>query len=193
MTPIIIDQVEPALLEQEPPRTLPVLLLPNLLGEYLILTPLKAYFDPLLISGVAAAVAMALLQVSPLLWVVWGGVLATHLGVTFWKLGRRVREDMALIKYGIIVRAHILRVRTQRDISGNVVGACLDCVIPVGRQRISIGSVWLSDEVEAARLEKCGRVQVICLPRKPGTWRLLEVRSPRLRYEPFSETPPIPT
>lgn len=191
MPPIIIDQVEPEIFKHTPPRPLPNFILPNLLGEYLIITPLKTYLDPLLLGGIAAAIALFLLQVGLLLWIVLGLVLAVHVGVALWKLIRHVREDIALVKYGIIVRAHILRVRPQRDIEGSIVAMCLDCAIPISRQRTSVGSVWLTDEVEAARLEKQGRVQIICLPRTPGTWRLLEARSPTVYYTPINATPVI--
>lgn len=183
--PVVIDLVERDLLQGEPPRRLPLLFVPNLLGEYLLERPLISYFDPLLLGGLVAALALALLQVGPLLWLLLGAILAVRLGIAAWRIGRRVAEDRALLRYGIVIYAHILEMRPSRDSAGQIDGAYLDCAIPVGRRRTSVGSVWMPDAAEAARLGRLGRVLVICLPRAPGAWRLLEYKSSALRYEPL--------
>lgn len=186
--PLIVDLVSPTLLQSEPPRRLPLLLLPNLIGEYLIETPLATYINPVLIGGIVGALAMAILDVGPLLWRLLLIILTIHLGVATWRLGRCIWDDLALIKYGVLVRARILRVRSYRDACGNLAGAYLDCAIPIGQRRISVGSVWLANAHEALRLKRQERVQVICLTCPPGTWRLLEGSSTELRYEALNES-----
>ncbi len=180
--PIIVNQVDPVLFQRQPPRSLPPMLLVNLLGEYLIEVPLKTYIDSVVIGSLVGAIALALLRVGPLLWILLGLILLTHLATAAWKLGRQIHADMALLKYGIIVRAHILHLRPQYNEQGQPVGALLDCAIPTRRRRTSVGSVWLADTVEATRLARQGRVRVICLVRAPGTWRLLESTGPEFRY-----------
>jgi hypothetical protein len=56
--------------------------------------------------------------------------------------------------------------------------------MPVSAARASVGSVWLASLAEAERLLRQGSVRVICLPRAPGTWRLLEGQGSEQRYEP---------
>jgi len=180
--PIIVNQVDSALLQQRPPRPLPPLLLLNLLGEYLIEVPLKTYIDSVVIGSLVGAIALALLHVGPLLWILLGLILLTHLATAAWKLGKQIREDMVLLKYGIVVRAHVLHLRPQYNEQGQPAGALLDCAIPTRRRRTSVGSVWLANTNEATRLAKQGRVRVICLVRAPGTWRLMESTGPEFRY-----------
>lgn len=180
--PVVVDQVDASLFQQQPPRLLPPFLLLNLLGEYLLTTPLKVYIDPVIIGGLVGAIAAAALRMDSRIILLLILLILIHLGTAIWKLARQIREDMALLKYGIIVRAHILHLRLHFDAQGQPAGAFLDCAIPIRRHRTSVGSVWLADAAEAARLAKQGRVTVICLVRAPGTWRLLESTSPEFRY-----------
>lgn len=187
--PLIVDQVDPAVLQQPPPRTLPLLLLPNLLGEYLISLPLRAYFDRVIIGVLISAMLIVFLDASRLAWVLLGLVLLIRLGVLIWKISRHVHEDMSLLKHGVIISAHILRIRSGPTVRGKASGWYLDCAMPVGPRRMSLGSVWLADLRETHRLHQQGRVRVICLPRAPGTWRLLEGQGlEACYYEPLNQT-----
>lgn len=185
--PVATDLIEPALLHRPPPRPLPFMLVPNLLGEYVLERPFSAYFDPLLVGGIIAAVAMALLGVGLWLWVILLTIMVIRLLVVAWDVAWRVYEDVQLLKYGEVLWAHVLRMRSCRDYDGEIAGAYLDCAIRVGPRRTSVGSVWMPDIVQAMALERRGRLLVLCLPRTPGTWRLLEYTSPDLCYEPAQE------
>lgn len=182
--PDILDLVDRDLLEQPPPRSLPALFVPNLIGEYLLERPAHAYLDLYLIAGLCAAVAMLILQPSPLLWLPLLLLLVLRLGGPAGRLFRNVREDYLLLRHGVVVQAHILGVRPCREGAGNPGGAYLDCVIPVTSKRSSVGSVWMPDTADALRIGAAGRVPVICLARAPGTWRLRDGDGPHLRYEP---------
>lgn len=186
--PIITDQVDPALLQQPPPRALPPLLLPNLLGEYLIELPLSVYLNPVLLGSIVAALAMIVLNISlPPLWLALALILTVHIGMGVWKISCRIREDMKLIKYGIITRARILRCRLYAGPADRPGGAFLDCAISIGRNRTVVGSVWLADSAEALCLAETGWLPVICLPRVPGTWRLLHPLKSEVYYDLFLE------
>jgi len=77
----------------------------------------------------------------------------------------------------------VLRLRPHRSTSGAIDGAMLDCAIPIAPRRTYVGSIWLSNGAEAARLARQGRVEVICLPRTPGTWRVIEEVKSDIRYD----------
>jgi hypothetical protein len=55
-----------------------------------------------------------------------------------------------------------------------------------------VGSIWVADGIEAARLARQGRVEVICLPRTPGTWRLIEEIRSDVRYDRVGPMAQIP-
>jgi hypothetical protein len=171
------------LLNHLPPRPLPPWLIADLIGDQLAERPLRAYIDPLLICGIVAAVALTLLRAP--LWLSWmlALLMGVRLGMIVWEFLGRSLIDLRLLRYGVLVRALVLRSRPARTITGTVSGAYLDCVMPLAKGRTSVGSVWLSDLEEAERLAAQGRVQVICLPRAPGTWRLLEGKCAEFRYD----------
>ncbi len=184
-------RIDGPLLQRLPPRPLPLWLIADLIGDQLAERPLRSYIDPLLICGLVAAVALALLRAP--IWLSWvlALLMGVRLGMIAWEFLGRSLLDFQLLRYGILVRAHVLRSRPNKAISGLIHGAYLDCVIPVGRGRTSVGSVWLSDLQEADRLAAQGRVQVICLPKAPGTWRLLEGKCAEFRYELSKENRPV--
>jgi len=110
-------------------------------------------------------------------------VIVGRTGRGAWQVWRRARDDLSLLRDGLTLRAHVLRMRPHRDTTGEIDGALLDCAIPVAQRRTYVGSIWLSDGIEAARLARQGRVAVICLPRTPGTWRVIEEIKADVRYE----------
>lgn len=185
--PDVLDLVEPTTLESAPPRRLSPFFVPNLIGEYLIERPLRSYLDLYLIVGLVAAIVMALLRVGPLLWLLLVALLLLRGSRAFWRIYRDVREDYLLLRYGLVVNAHIMGVRTSRDANGDLSGAYVDCAIPVTARRTSVGTVWMPDAAEAARLGRVGRLPVIALPTSPGAWRLRNGDGPHLRYEPAGE------
>jgi hypothetical protein len=73
--------------------------------------------------------------------------------------------------------------RPHRSLNGEIDGVLLDCALPVALRRTYVGSIWLSDPNEALRLAHQGRVEVVCLPRTPGTWRVAEEVRCDVRYE----------
>lgn len=185
--PAVLDLVEPTVLDHQPPRRLPAFFLPNLIGEYLIERPLRTYLDPLVLAGCVGGIVMMILQVGPLLWIALISILAVRIGGGAWRMFRDVHEDYLLMRYGVLINAHVMGVRTCRNAHGDVAGAYVDCAIPLTRRRTSVGSVWLPDAAEAMRLGSIGRLPVICLARAPGAWRLRDGDGPHLRYEPAAE------
>lgn len=184
--PDVLDLVDRELLEAAPPRPLPRFFLPNLIGEYLLERPARAYLDPFLLAGLAALVALLALRLGPtaLLAPLLLALLALRLSGPLLRLWGRVREDYLLLRDGVVVRAHVIGVRPCRDAAGNPAGAYLDCAIPLSRRRTSVGSVWMPDAADALRISAAGQVPVICLARAPGTWRLRDGDDGSLRYEP---------
>ena len=75
---------------------------------------------------------------------------------------------------------------------GTIDGALLDCAIPVAPRRTYVGSIWLANGAEAQRLKHQGRVEVICLPRTPGTWRVIEDVKSDIRYDRMGAIQQIP-
>jgi hypothetical protein len=184
--PDVLDLVDHELLELGPPRQLPRFFVPNLIGEYLLEQPARAYLDPLAIISAGAALLIYLLRLGSLSWVAWllVALVALRLSGPLLRLWRNVREDYLLLRDGVVVSAHVIGVRPCRDNAGNPAGAYLDCAIPLTRQRTSVGSVWMPDASDALRIGAVGRVPVICLAHAPGTWRLRDGDGTRFRYEP---------
>jgi hypothetical protein len=185
--PAVLDLVEPSVLEHQPPRRLPIFFLPNLIGEYLIERPLRHYLDPLVIAGFVGAIVLVMLQIGPLLWIALISLLVIRIGGGAWHMFRDVYEDYLLMRYGVLVNAHVMGVRTCRNAHGDIAGAYVDCAIPLSQRRTSVGSVWLPDAAQAMQLGSQGRLPVICLARAPGAWRLRNGDGAHLRYQPTGE------
>ena len=60
-------------------------------------------------------------------------------------LWRQVGDDLALLRNGLTVRAHVLGLRPHRTTMGAIDGALLDCAIPVAPRRTYVGSIWLAN------------------------------------------------
>jgi len=186
-----VHRINGPLLKHVPPRPLPPWLIADLIGDQLAERPLRSYIDPLLICGMVAAIALALLSAPIILSWLLALVMGVRLGMIVWEFLGRSLIDLRLLRYGVLLRAHVLRARPARTMTGTPNGAYLDCVMPFAKGRTSVGSVWLSDSEEAERLAEQGRVQVICLPRAPGTWRLLEGKCAEFRYDLSEENRPV--
>lgn len=169
--PDVLDLIEPGTLDRPPPRRLPVFFLPNLVGEYLLDLPLRAFLSLFVIICLAGALALTALGAPAPLSLTLLALAALRLLRPALRLFRNVREDYLLLRDGLVVTGHVLGVRPCYDSGGNLAGAFLDCAIPLTRQRTSVGSLWIADANEAMRLSAAGRLTVICLPRAPGTWR----------------------
>ena len=176
-------QIDAALLRHEPPRSLPPTLLADLVGDRLLAAPLRAYLDPLMLVGIAAALGLALLRTP--LWLSWAVavVVALRLASLVWHFLGPALADARLLRNGMVVDAQVRRLRVGGTPGEPHEGAYIDCAMPVSVARTSVGSVWLASTSEAENLLLQGHVRVICLPRAPGTWRLLEGRAEQ-RYEP---------
>lgn len=188
----ITDQVDAGYLEQSPPRPLPLVVVMNLLGEYLFERPTSLIFAPTFLAGVAGFIAMAILQWPRYLLFLPLLLVAIHLGQEFYQAWRRTWDDLMLLRKGLRLRAHILRMRPHRDTLGQIDGALLDCAIVVSPRRTYLGSIWLADGIEALRLARQGRIEVICLPRTPGTWRVIEEVKSEVRYDRMGPVAQIP-
>ncbi len=187
----VTDQVDAAYLKLATPRPLPFLVVINLMGEHMFSRP-QAFLDPWLILGLVGSIFFAAIRIPGPLLLIPLSLVLMRLAVGGYHLWRRVSDDLALLRKGLIIRAHVLRLRPHRTLTGEINGALLDCAIAVAPRRTYIGSVWLAEGHEALRLARQGRVEVICLPRTPGTWRLVEQVETEVRYDrmgPMAEIP----
>jgi hypothetical protein len=183
--PRVTELVDDAYLVHAPPRPFPAAALPALIGDTALRRPL---LDPALL---ACAAILGLLLARDAWWPL---LLPPLAGVLWWvwrrALGvwRKVCDEVGLLRHGRTVRARVLRLRPHRNTLGEIDGALLFCAIPVAARRTYVGSVWLSDGTEALRLHREGRVNVICLPRTPGTWRIVDALHSEQRYDTPSLT-----
>jgi hypothetical protein len=188
----VTEQVDSAYLHQTPPRPLHFSVVLNLLNDHLFERPLKTFLDPLVIIGVVLLIVLVALRASPALRLVPMLLIVLRLAIDARVIWRRVSDDLALLRKGLIIRAHVLGLRPHRTTLGEIDGALLDCAIPVAPRRTYVGSIWLADGAEALRLARQGRVEVLCLPRTPGTWRVIEDVQSDIRYDRVGPIQQIP-
>ena len=182
--PVVLELIDPTLLDHPPPRRLPIFFLPNLLGEYLLERPPRSFLDPWAIGALFGALTLGLLSVG-----LWPPALLLAYSLfriitPAWVVMRRAVADYKLLRRGVIAYAHIMGMR-HGDKNCPPGGAYLDCVISLTAHRSSVGSVWLPDAEEARQLAALRYVQVLCLPKVPGTWRLRLIDRPGIRYDPW--------
>jgi hypothetical protein len=188
----VTDQVDAAYLEQAPPRPVPPGVFLNLLNDHIFERPLRSLLNPALVTGVVVLVILFVLRASPLLRLLPLALIIGWMAIEARQIWRQTQEDMALLRNGLMIRAHVLRLRAHRATSGAIDGAMLDCAIPIAPRRTYVGSIWLSNGAEASRLASQGRVEVICLPRTPGTWRVIEDVKSEIRYDRMGPMQQIP-
>jgi hypothetical protein len=188
----VTDQVDADYLEQPPPRPLPPVVALNLLGDYIFDRPSSTFLDPLLLISVVTLVGMITLHAHRLLWFAPLLLIMVRISIRAYRIARRIWDDLLLLRKGLRLRAHVLHMRPHRNTMGEIDGALLDCAIVVAPRRTYVGSIWIADGIEAARLARQGRVEVICLPRTPGTWRLIEEIRSDVRYDRVGPVAQIP-
>jgi hypothetical protein len=188
----VTEQVDAAYLEQAPPRPLQPMVILNLFNDHIFDRPLQTFLDPVLIASVIVLILLfvmrssTVLRLAPLLLIIFRLIINAR------RIWRLASEDLALLRDGLTIRAHVLRLRPHRTTMGDIDGALLDCAIPVAPRRTYVGSIWLSDSAEALRLARAGRVDVLCLPRTPGTWRVIEDVKSNIRYDRIGPMKRIP-
>jgi len=188
----VTDQVDADYLEQAPPRPLRPVVALNLLGENIFERPARTLLDPLLIAGLICLIALMVLRTDRWLWFVPLLVILARLALGAYHIGQRTWGDLMLLRNGLRLRAHILRLRPHRNTLGEINGALLDCAIVIAPRRTYAGSIWVADGLEAVRLAQRGRLEVICLPEAPGTWRIIEEVKSDVRYERVGPAQSIP-
>jgi hypothetical protein len=188
----VTEQVDAAYLQQPPPRRLTSAMIVNLLSDHVFERPLKAFLDPVIIASVIVLLVLFALRASTALRLVPVLIIVIRLVIDARQIWRRVSDDLALLRNGLTIRAHVLGVRAHRTTMGAIDGALLDCAIPVAPRRTYVGSIWLSNGAEALRLQRQGRVEVLCLPRTPGTWRVIENVKSDIRYDRMGPIQQIP-
>ena len=188
----VIDQVDSHYLQQAPPRSLSYVVLLNLLGDHIFERHFSAFLDPVLIAGLATLILLIALRTNALLWLVPLAIVVGRLAVGAIRAWRRAWGDLMLLRDGQLLHAHVLRMRPHRNTAGEIDGALLYCAVPVTPQRAHVGSIWLSDGIEAAQLARQGRLAVLCLTRTPGTWRIIEELKSEVRYERVGPMPQLP-
>ena len=188
----VTEQVDAAYLQQFPPRRLSPVVMANLLSDHVFDRPLKAFLDPLIIAGIITLLVLFALRASTTIRLVPVLLIVIRLLISTRHLWRQVSDDLALLRNGLTVRAHVLGLRPHRTTLGVIDGALLDCAIPVAPRRTYVGSIWLANGAEAQRLNLQGRVEVICLPRTPGTWRVIEDVKSDIRYDRMGAIQQVP-
>jgi hypothetical protein len=188
----VTEQVDATYLQQSPPRPLSPAVMVNLLSDHIFERPLKAFFDPLIIAGIITLLVLFALRASSAIRLAPVLLIVIRLLISARYLWRHVSDDLALLRNGLTVRAHVLGLRPHRTTMGAIDGALLDCAIPVAPRRTYVGSIWLANGAEALRLKRQGRVEVICLPRTPGTWRVIEDVKSDIRYDRMGSIQQIP-
>lgn len=188
----VSDHVDAVYLQQPPPRPLSPIMLVNLLGDHMFERPLRTVLHPLFVVSFVVLIMLLALRVQ----VAWIALpLGVVVGMLFFsgsRILRHVWEDVRLLRKGMIIRAHILKLRANHTLAGEINGALLDCAIPMAARRTYVGSIWLADGNEAQRLLRQGRLQVICLPQTPGTWRVIEPIQSDVRYDRVGPSVAIP-
>jgi hypothetical protein len=188
----VTERVSAEYLEQTPVRPVPYQAVLDIVDDYLFERPQSTFLDPWLIISLLALVVLFFAHLRAPLYLVPLAVILVRLGMGGARLWRRVGDDIALLRKGLIVRAHVLALRPHRAITGEIDGALIDCAIPVAPRRTYVGSLWLADGNEALQLSRQGRLEVICLPRTPGTWRLVEPVRSEVRYERMGPVVALP-
>ena len=188
----VTEHVDAAYLQQSPPRPLSPAVMANLLSDHVFERPLKAFLDPLIIAGIITLLVLFALGASTAIRLVPVLIIVIRLLLSARHLWRHINDDLALLRNGLTVRAHVLGLRPHRTTMGAIDGALLDCAIPVAPRRTYVGSIWLANGAEALRLKQQGRVEVICLPRTPGIWRVIEDVKSDIRYDRMGPIQHIP-
>ncbi|KAB8141354.1 hypothetical protein F8S13_19860 [Chloroflexia bacterium SDU3-3] len=178
----VSEHVDAAYLQQSTPRPLSPVLLLNLFGEYTFERP-ERFLNPMLLLSVVALLVLTVMRMPLVLVALPLTLLVGMFLFGTYRIGMRVWDDIFLLRNGLMLRAHILKLRPNRTLTGDIEGALLDCAIAVAPRRTYVGSIWVADGNEALRLLRQGRLQVLCLPRTPGTWRVLEPIQSSVRYD----------
>jgi hypothetical protein len=179
----VLDEVDNSYLQQAPPRPLPIMIVIDLLADRFLERPAGAFLNPVLIINLIALVVLAMLRMPPLLLLIPFTLIIFRLMMSAYRTWLRVADDLTLLQQGLLIGAYVLKMRPHRSLNGEIDGVLLDCALPVALRRTYVGSIWLSDPNEALRLAHQGRVEVVCLPRTPGTWRVAEEVRCDVRYE----------
>jgi hypothetical protein len=165
------------------PRPFPFDALSDLLIDHLFEPLIRNLLDPFIATTLIVLLMMIGFRVAGYLQIAACVLIILRVWERAVQAIRRFRDELALLQHGLMVRAHILRMRPHRTILGEIEGANLDCAIAVAPRRTYIGSIWLSDGAEAVQVTQRSRILVICLPRAPGTWRVVEDLHSEVRYD----------
>ncbi|MBC8160562.1 MAG: hypothetical protein H7Z42_05010 [Roseiflexaceae bacterium] len=186
------DYVDDDFLQQSTPRPLTLEIALGVLGEHLLARPTQTVLHPLFVLSLAAIFALLLFRAPSFLLALPLGLVTGMLIIGAYRVWLRAWEDIRLLRDGLVVRAHILKLRPNRTLAGDIDGALIDCAIALTPRRTYVGSIWLVDGHEALRLLRQGRLAVLCLPRTPGTWRVLDPIASEVRYERVGPPVAIP-
>src|SRR5690349_12742166 len=131
----VTEQVDAAYLQQPPPRRLSLALVVNLFSDHVFERPLTAFLDPLIIISILALLMLFALRASTIIRLVPVLIIVTRLLIDARQIWRHVSDDLALLRNGLAIRAHVLGLRPYRTTLGAIDGALLDCAIPVAPRR----------------------------------------------------------
>jgi hypothetical protein len=188
----IIERVNPAYFDLATPRPFPYEALPNLVIDHLLRPAARRLLAPVIVIGIVLIVVAQALRLPWYVGALAYVLVASQLLRGIERAVQRMRDELALMRYGLAVSAHVLRLRPYRTVLGELDGARLECAIAVAPRRTYIGSIWLSDGAEAVEIMAAGRLRVICLPRTPGAWRVIDPLRSEIRYDRFGPIQKIP-
>jgi hypothetical protein len=187
----VTDLVDAAFLRQPPPRSLPSHIMWSLVRAHARRRRF-AFLDPWIVIGMVGLVALALLHAPALTFVAPVTLMLWRIGRGLWWLWRNVHDDTVLLRDGHVITAGVRKLRPHRAPGGDIEGALIDCEIPVAPRLTYVGSVWLADGQEALHLVEQGHVDVLCLPRVPGTWRIIEHVDSQMLYQRVGPAAALP-
>ena len=187
----VTDYVDAAFLRQPLPRVLPRSTIWQLIRAR-VMRRRFAILDPWMLLGLVMLGILALFRAPSLLFVVPTVIIVWRVVRGMLWLSRSVRDDMAMLREGQVVIAEVRKLRPHHTPSGDIEGALIDCEIPVAPRRTYVGSVWLADGQEALHFAQQGHVEVLCLPRIPGTWRIIEHVSSQMLYQRVGPAAALP-
>jgi hypothetical protein len=108
----ITERVSHDYFDQPSPRPFPYEALPNLIVDHLIRPGLRRLLAPLIVVGLLIVVGAELLHAPWYVSAVAYLLVATQLLRGIHHALRRMQDEIALMRYGLAVRAHVLRMRT---------------------------------------------------------------------------------
>src|SRR6476661_2192626 len=115
----VTEQVDAAYLEQAPPRPLQPTVILNLFNDHIFDRPLQTFLDPVLIASVIVLILLFVMRSSTILRLAPLLLIIVRLIINARRIWRLASEDLALLRDGLTIRAHVLSLRPHRTTMGD--------------------------------------------------------------------------